>query len=93
MRKTFGRFELVEVPVVNLNGTSRQALIEGVLDCDLAIVNAMQVLRQNSPHGRDYPSLGSIERALADHRSRLDRLEAIQKEFQAIGDHLCEVIP
>jgi hypothetical protein len=41
-------------PTVNLNGTSKAALIQYRLDAITALEAALDALREIAPHGRDY---------------------------------------
>ena len=41
-------------PVINNNGTSREAMIKMRLDANRAVHAAMKALQELSPHGRDY---------------------------------------
>ena len=41
-------------PIVNLNGSSRHSLIEARKKARIAIMAAMDAMRDMAPHGRDY---------------------------------------
>lgn len=65
-------------PVPNLNGTSREALINARLDARDALLAAMEKLGEMFPHGRDY--LGNHEarqRDLHIHNERIRALDAV----------------
>lgn len=49
-------------PSVNLNGTSKAALIQYRLDTITALEAALDALREIAPHGRDYPTFDKLER-------------------------------
>jgi hypothetical protein len=41
-------------PIVNLNGSSRHSLIEARKKARIALMDAMDAMRDMAPHGRDY---------------------------------------
>ena len=41
-------------PTVHLNGTSREALLEGYVDCVNAVRHAVEVCQKNAPNMRDH---------------------------------------
>jgi hypothetical protein len=80
----------LSVPIVHLNGTSREQLIE----CRMKLYQTLQVayddLRQMTPNGRDYYPAGpeAMEAAIAQHRRRqqviADLMDEIEQEIGAI---------
>jgi hypothetical protein len=79
-------------PMIHLNGTSRDALLEGYIDCVNAVRHAIEVVQKNAPNGRDYyygtVSTREINKALAEHEARLEKLEAVLAELREIGEHV-----
>jgi hypothetical protein len=79
-------------PTVHLNGTSREALLEGYIDCVNAVRHAIEVCQKNGPNGRDYPRYGRIDpgisTAMTEHEARLEKLEAVLAELREIGEHV-----
>lgn len=75
----------LEVPLIHLNGTSRESLEEQVSTAYRAILNAVKALEGMHPNGRDYYPKGAeaLVRAEQQHRSRVDRLVAIKDEMMA----------
>ena len=71
-------------PVVNLNGTDAEVLIEGRMDAVAAIEKAIKALAEVAPHGRDYqtalPGSYAVARATFITRTRL--LERVRDEIQ-----------
>jgi hypothetical protein len=70
-------------PIVNLNGTSRDDLIEQRMLAREAIRQAMEALQQTEPNGRDY--IGhkeAYERDLAIYRQRLAMLDKLYNELE-----------
>jgi hypothetical protein len=53
--------------VVNLNGDTRETLMKQMVDCSNALGEALSVLAQNGPHGRNYQT--ACTTAFADDRS------------------------
>jgi hypothetical protein len=69
-------------PIVNLNGTSRSALIDQRVDARNALVLAMEALGETRPNGRDY--IGKREaykRDLAIFQRRFSALDQIYNEL------------
>jgi hypothetical protein len=46
-------------PIVNLNGTSRESLIQQAFDVSGAAEALIQALGRAAPHGRDYQTVGN----------------------------------
>ena len=73
------------VPTVHLNGTSKDDLLKGYSTALTAVQNAMNAVRQTTPHGRDYyVNPGSYEIALDEHHLRLLRLNKISVELSEL---------
>ena len=79
--------EKPQAPVVNLNGTSKDALIEQVCDVRSAIDNALKALALATPHGRDYQTAreGAYALAAAQHRDRVAALTVVSDDLLKIG--------
>lgn len=80
----------VIVPVVHLNGTSRDALVSQANAAVMALDIALGALQLAAPHARDYYPLGNgaYTRAEAEHRSRYERVSSARDELMAIGEAL-----
>jgi hypothetical protein len=63
-------------PVLNLNGGSAADLIQPRINAMDHLMNAIDALRQVTPHGRDYPA--DQERCTNDRDLHFIRLEAIK---------------
>lgn len=75
-------------PVVHLNGTSREFLLEQYSEAADALRQAIRTLP--APHGRDYYPKGDkvwLE-ANMQHIERLKKLESVLKDIQEIGEKL-----
>ena len=76
-------------PTVHLNGTSREALLEGYIDCVNAVRHAIEVCQKNAPNARDYYSrIGAWPAAMTEHEARLEKLESVLAELREIGEHV-----
>jgi hypothetical protein len=80
----------MQLPQVNLNGTSRDALLDQYRDAYRAINDAIDALCKAAPHGRDYQTLpaGSYNVAREEHDARLVKLGSIKAEIEAIAIHI-----
>ena len=75
-----------------MNGTSGKSLREGYIKALTALSAALVAASESGPNGRDYYPQGdaAIGSAVAEHRSRLDRLESLRSEFESLAMH-CDV--
>ena len=78
------------VPLVNLNGTSKQALLEGYQEAWEKLDEAFVAMQKIEPHGRDYQTTTAIvfERAKAQHIMRLQMLTAVQREIEMLMEEV-----
>lgn len=76
----------MRAPMVHLNGTSQQALLDAYRDAARAVSRAIDALAATAPNGRDYYPLGdgALREALEEHRARLLKLTAVENELVAI---------
>jgi hypothetical protein len=63
-------------PTLNINGSSADDLINPRLKAWSNLRDAIEVLLQATPNGRDY---GDYEQCKADRKKHYDRIEAIDK--------------
>jgi len=71
-------------PIVNINGSSADDLIQPRIAAYDALRDAIKSLQQVTPNGRDYP--GDSDRCVADreaHYARLKKLSVIAAEIIA----------
>jgi hypothetical protein len=75
------------VPVVNLNGTSAERLLEGYREALDALRAARSAMHMISPHGRDYQTEErTVYMEAADqHQSRLRALDQMYQEIELIA--------
>lgn len=76
----------IEIPVVHLNGTSVNALIEQYIDVGQAISAAIEALESNGPHSRDYYVRGpeAWKRASDQHTLCVNKLCQVKQEIEAM---------
>lgn len=66
------------VPIVNNNGTSRQELIDQRNKVFVALGDALQLLREMTPHGRDYQTDTTGTAFMAARRQHNRRMKAVE---------------
>jgi hypothetical protein len=71
-------------PIINLNGTSREALIDARLEARTACLALMSALGGTRPNGRDY--IGHPHAFNRDIAIYADRLLALDKLHNDLGD-------
>jgi hypothetical protein len=74
-------------PVINLNGTSRAALLSGYSNALEALRTAEKALWEIAPHGRDYPGdPASWRLATIQHMARLGSVESAIRQITTIAE-------
>ena len=75
------------MPLVHLNGSSAESLIEANIAAAKAVRRAITALSEAYPNGRDFYPRGddAIYVAMKEHGSRLDRLISVASELEAIA--------
>ena len=76
------------IPTIHLNGTSKEALLEGYCDAIDAIHEAGRKLAAAYPNARDYYIQGpeTTSRAMDQHQARLKKLQEVADELATILD-------
>lgn len=77
----------MQLPTINLNGTSKNDLFADYYVAYTAIDNALNVLGKAAPHGRDYPS-GNYSEARLEHNARVQKLNSVREDLYNICIHL-----
>lgn len=80
-------------PTIHLNGTSKGALLEGYCSAADAVRTAITSINEDaSPNGRDYYPQGpdAIRVATAEHVRRLDMLQEILTDLEALAQHVAD---
>ena len=75
---------MVMVPYVNLNGTSREELIQQQMTALKAIKAAIEALNQANPHGRDYMNMEDYRIAREEQVQRAIALRDIKQEIETV---------
>lgn len=79
------------LPIVHLNGTSREELIQVRRDAARSVFDAISAVAAMSPNGRDYyPVRGLFDQARDQHARRLKALDEIYNEILAEAMTLSE---
>ena len=78
----------LQVPCIHMNGTSAKSLKDDLCEAYKALRDAYTALKRTAPNGRDYYPEGpeSLDRAIADHRHRLERIDEVCEELTAIAE-------
>jgi len=76
----------IQIPVVHLNGTSKQELLRLYDDAFTKLESAYQALKQAAPNGRDYyvVSTFAISGAQKDHQNWLRLIDSVKDELEEI---------
>lgn len=76
----------VTLPIVNINGTSKEELLKPIYNAYRAVQEAYEAVCKTAPHGRDYQVSLEGEYAVArrDFHRRAGELLKIQEELQAL---------
>jgi hypothetical protein len=83
-------------PTVHVNGTDAQTLFDNYYNALRKVKDAIKALNECAPNGRDYylqrhmpENLGDpIGEAIDEHRQRLVALGNIERELQALAEHV-----
>lgn len=78
----------MKTPTIHHNGTSRDALLKGYIDAAEAIRDALKLVAQTAPNGRDYYPQGNtaILDAQREHKARLKMLMEVYRELSEMID-------
>jgi len=74
-------------PIVNMNGTSQEVLLEQVMAAKEAVAIAMKALAEATPHGRDYQTApaGAYAVARGQHNARMNKLSDVYEDLETIA--------
>ncbi len=80
----------LQMPMVHLNGTGKLSLLGQLSDASDALNAAYDAIKRAAPNGRDYYPLGpdAMQAATDQHLDRLQRLDAIKAELDAMAEHV-----
>ena len=74
----------VVIPLVNLNGTSREQLLSDLIDASVALGDAAEAIVRTAPHGRDYQLSGGYKGASDAHEARLAAVREVRHQIELI---------
>jgi ferritin len=82
----------MQLPTVNMNGTSGKELFETNLAAVEKLRDAIDALAKACPNGRDYQTLGreAMKRAVEEHGQRMERLKYVLAELETITESLAD---
>jgi len=69
-------------PTININGSSKDDLIDPRRKAMDHLMDAIEALKQATPNGRDYP--GNLDRLDQDRKEHFDRLSALRALHTAL---------
>jgi len=86
----------LKVPTIHLNGSGGRRLADDLNSARLGVLNAIELLHQTSPHGRDYypqdvgvsPIGAAFKQAEKEHNSRVERLKDVLHELSYIEEQI-----
>jgi hypothetical protein len=78
------------VPIINMNGTSRKALIEQRTEACATVRAAIKALCEMRPNGRDFQNadVGAYENARQGHELRIAALQAVHDDLMKEAEYL-----
>lgn len=78
------------LPLIHINGTSRDDLIRSYTAQYLSLKQAIRVFTDHPPHGRDYYPLGpsALNQAYTEYEHRIATLRGVLTDIDAILLHL-----
>ena len=82
-------------PTIHINGTGSETLLDDYRTAVFAVRTAIDAMRYVSPNGRDYYPQGDrvIESASKDHWLRVERLQSVLAELEALAAHVVKAVP
>lgn len=83
---------MATAPIINLNGTSADALLNQYERAAHALLDAIRVLHAAAPHGRDFQTAApfTYERARIEHEHRIHCLNSILTEVAEVRNAIAE---
>ena len=82
----------MQLPLIHLNGTSKQELLDGACECGRLLREALQTMARHNPNARDFYPLGPgfYERARAEHEERCRLVESVAQSFMDLAEGIAE---
>ena len=77
-------------PVIHLNGSGANSLIEGYAECITALNECAAIIRRHSPHGRDYYPMGNdvINHARTAWDERIEPMLSFARELEILIEEI-----
>ncbi len=81
-----------QAPVINLNGTSANSLVEEYKTASHALREAINAVQNITVHGRDYQTApeGCYQKARSEQTARLQKLETVLEEIESLHQQVYE---
>jgi len=81
-----------QAPVINLNGTSANSLVEEYKTASHALREAINAVQNITVHGRDFQTAadGLYQKARDEQIARLRKLEEVQAELESLREQVYE---
>lgn len=81
------------LPTINMDGASREGLIEALENACEAVRNARQAVAKTAPHERDYWPQGpaALQAAEREHWARMEKLLEVQRELEEMAIAICDM--
>ncbi len=82
----------MQLPILSLNGTKRECLVEDLCGAASAVRIAIEVLGKCSPNGRDYiGEPAALSRATIEHWGRRERLCSVLSELEQLAEQITDL--
>lgn len=78
------------MPLVNLNGTDKDSLLDSYCEVHIALNNALEMMIRKGPNARDYPIEGTYVKARQEHIARCAKVRSAMEEINVIMEKLAE---
>tara|TARA_R110000868_G_scaffold296245_1_gene556463 strand:- start:31 stop:324 length:294 start_codon:yes stop_codon:yes gene_type:complete len=80
----------MQFPLIHLNGTCADNLLADQCDIARALRDALEVMANNGPNGRDYYPMGTQawEKAREEHSARLGAINAVLADVERMAEYL-----
>ena len=85
MKDIFNDFNHLAIPTANLNGTSKNQLVQNLCKAKGKIEEAREALSEVCPHMRDYSDNDTYQKARHEHNKRQEILENLSDELYGLA--------
>jgi len=84
----------VTAPVINLNGTSGEALMQELRTAGEAVREAIEAVGNMTVHGRDFQTVGPdvYRQARIEQTARLEKLRSVLDEIRSLQEAVYEQV-